>query len=149
MKEKAYDSSNKIRLLEKEVAFNESLAATLDLIRSSCRILDSADQAFATGDLRDALHKIKQCDESSAALSAVQDTRAAGLLQTRSTRFKASFLDKATSLAQSLIQCDLVEHAVTIQRQSSGISTENATPVTDTNFMQKCRQSTSSWLLRF
>ena len=126
LKEKAYDSSNKIRLLEKEVAFNESLAATLDLIKSSCRILDSADQAFATGDLRHALHEIRQCDESTAALSAVQDTRAAGLLQTRCTRFKATLLDKTTTLAQSLIQCDLTKHAVTVHRQASGTSSNTS-----------------------
>ncbi|KAH0129329.1 hypothetical protein KCU67_g17048, partial [Aureobasidium melanogenum] len=115
LKEKTHDAGNKVRLLEKEVAFNESLATTLALIMSSCRILDNADQAYVNNDLRTALGHLKQCDEFIAALSAVQDTRAVGLLQTRSSRFKANFLDKTTTLAQSLIQCDTDSRSVTIK----------------------------------
>lgn len=115
MKEKTHDAGNKVSLLEKEVAFNESLATTLESIRSTCRILDNADQAYVNNDLRTALDHTKQCDKSIAALSAVQDTRAVGLLQTRSSRFKANFLDRTTALAQSLIQCDIDSRSVTIK----------------------------------
>ncbi|KAI5272448.1 hypothetical protein E4T47_04310 [Aureobasidium subglaciale] len=115
LKEKTHDAGNKVRLLGKEVAFNESLASMLDLIRSSCRILDQADQAHANNDLRATLDHIKQCDASIADLSAVQDTRAVGLLQTRSSRFKASLLDKTTALVQALIQCDTDAYSVNIK----------------------------------
>jgi centromere/kinetochore protein ZW10 len=115
LKEKTHDAGNKVQLLEKEVAFNQSLATTLELIRSSCRILDQADQAYTNNDFRAALDYTKQCDNSIAALSAVQDTRAVGLLQTRSSRFKANFLDKTTDLAQSLLQCDIANRSVTVK----------------------------------
>lgn len=138
LKDKAYDASNKVRLLEKEVAFNESLATTLDLIRSSCRILDSADQALSTNHLRAALDSIKQCDQSANALSVVQDTRAVGLLQMRTSRFKATLLDKTTTLAQSLIQCDLEKHTVTINSRASGMLTGQYAFLRDTDHFQKC-----------
>jgi centromere/kinetochore protein ZW10 len=115
LKEKTYDAGNKVQLLEKEVAFNQSLATTLELIRSSCRILDQADQAFTNNDFRAALDHTKQCDDSIVALSAVHDTRAVGLLQTRCSRFKANFLDRTTDLAQSLLQCDITNYTVTIK----------------------------------
>lgn len=115
MKEKTHDAGNKVQLLEKEVAFNQSLATTLELIKSSCRILDQADQAYTNDDLRAALDHIKQCDNSITALSAVQDTRAVGLLQTRSSRYKASFLDKTTELAQAILHCDIANRTVTIK----------------------------------
>ncbi|KAI4724739.1 hypothetical protein E4T49_07497 [Aureobasidium sp. EXF-10728] len=115
LKEKTHDAGNKVQLLEKEVAFNQSLATTLELIRSSCRILDQADQAYVANDLRTALDLTKKCDSSIAALSAVQDTRAVGLLQTRNSRFKANFLDKTTALAQSLLHCDIDARSVTIK----------------------------------
>ncbi|KAI4733619.1 hypothetical protein E4T50_15825 [Aureobasidium sp. EXF-12298] len=132
LKEKTHDAGNKVRLLEKEVAFNESLATTLELIRSSCRILDNADQAYVNNDLRTALGHLKQCDESIAALSAVQDTRAVGLLQTRSSRFKANFLDKTTTLAQSLIQCDTDSRSVTIKDHVSDVPAVDLTLIVDT-----------------
>ncbi|KAI5200148.1 hypothetical protein E4T39_05838 [Aureobasidium subglaciale] len=115
LKEKTHDAGNKVRLLEKEVAFNESLATTLDLIRSSCRILDQADEAYANNDLHASLGHIKQCDASIVALAAAQDTRAVGLLQTRSSRFKATLLDKTTALLQALIRCDIDAHSVTVK----------------------------------
>ncbi|THV98309.1 hypothetical protein D6D27_01608 [Aureobasidium pullulans] len=122
LKEKTHDAGNKTRLLEKEVAFNESLATTLDLIRSSCRILDSADQAYNANDLRAALDSIKQCDRPMLSLSAAQDTRAVNLLQTRSSRFKATLLDKTTALAQSLIQCDIDARSVAIEHNVKDMS---------------------------
>jgi centromere/kinetochore protein ZW10 len=121
LKEKTHDAGNKVQLLEKEVAFNQSLATTLELIRSSCRILDQADQAYTNNDFRAALDYTKQCDNSIAALSTVQDTRAVGLLQTRSSRFKANFLDKTTDLAQSLLQCDIANRSVTIKGNVSDL----------------------------
>lgn len=121
MKEKTHDAGNKVRLLEKEVTFNESLATTLELISSTCRILDNADQAYVNNDLRTALDHTKQCDKSIAALSVVQDTRAVGLLQTRSSRFKANFLDRTTALAHSLIQCDTESRSVTIKDHISEV----------------------------
>ncbi|KEQ95618.1 hypothetical protein AUEXF2481DRAFT_4591 [Aureobasidium subglaciale EXF-2481] len=117
LKEETHDAGNKVHLLEKEVAFNESLASTLDLIRSSCRILDQADEAYANNDLRATLDHIKRCDASIAALSAVQDTRAVGLLQTRSSRFKATLLDKTTALAQALIQCDIETRSLLVKHE--------------------------------
>jgi centromere/kinetochore protein ZW10 len=110
-----------VQLLEKEVAFNQSLTTTLELIRSSCRILDQADQAFANNDFRTALDHTKHCDDSIAILSAVQDTRAVGLLQTRCSRFKANFLDKTTDLAQSLLRCDIINRIVTIKEGVSDL----------------------------
>ncbi|KAG9559003.1 hypothetical protein KCU79_g8555, partial [Aureobasidium melanogenum] len=132
LKEKTHDAGNKVRLLEKEVAFNESLVTTLELIRSSCRILDDADQAYVNNDLRTALGHLKRCDESIAALSAVQDTRAVGLLQTRSSRFKANFLDKTTTLAQSLIQCDTDSRSFTIKHHVPDVPAVDLTLIVDT-----------------
>ncbi|KAG9566702.1 hypothetical protein KCU77_g16722, partial [Aureobasidium melanogenum] len=132
LKEKTHDAGNKVRLLEKEVAFNESLATTLELIRSSCRILDNADQAYVNNHLRTALDHLKQCDESIAALSAVQDTRAVGLLQTRSSRFKANFLDRTTTLAQSLIQCDIESRSVTIKHNVPDVPAVDLILIVDT-----------------
>jgi centromere/kinetochore protein ZW10 len=129
LKEKTHDAGNKVQLLEKEVAFNQSLATTLELIRSSCRILDQADQAFTNNDFRAALDHTKQCDDSIAALSAVQDTRAVGLLQTRCSRFKANFLDKTTDLAQYLLQCDITNHTVTIKENAAGLPAVDLTLV--------------------
>ena len=97
-----------------------------------CRILDNADQAYVNNDLRIALDHTKQCDQSIIALSAVQDTRAVGLLQTRCSRFKATFLDRTTALAQALIQCDPDSRSVTIKTHTPDMPAVDLALIVDT-----------------
>lgn len=120
LKDEANDAHNKHGLLEKEVAFNASLVETLDRIKTTCGILDQAQDAIVRGDIKTALSKQQEIDRVIVDLAPVENTRAYALLYNRARDLRTALVDSTTTYAKALIDVDVTSHTVTIISEPQG-----------------------------
>lgn len=104
LKARADDASNKVNLLEKELAFNESLADTLGHIKSASVLLQETQQSIVDGKLQQALESLRRIGDSIEALQSVENTRAYGILQDKYQSVKAALVERTTGFAQELVK---------------------------------------------
>ncbi|KAK3677653.1 ribosome biogenesis protein ytm1 [Recurvomyces mirabilis] len=110
------DTRKKVQLLEREVAFEETLAGTLEHIRYANGVLSSVQHEAVRGDLRAALNHLEQAEESIGGLDGLRDTKACGLLQGRARQLKESLQKATTERWQKLIRIDHEGRKVTIKK---------------------------------
>ncbi|KAK3072531.1 ribosome biogenesis protein ytm1 [Teratosphaeriaceae sp. CCFEE 6253] len=98
------EAGRKVRLLEKEVAFEETLAGTLEHIAYADGVLDAAQEHAVLADVQKALRELEEADASIAGLDALKDTRACGLLQSRAAQLRENLCETATEFWNGFIQ---------------------------------------------
>ncbi|KAK4963970.1 ribosome biogenesis protein ytm1 [Elasticomyces elasticus] len=119
LKEKAKDAASKVALLEKEVAFSETLTGTLEQIKSVSILLGEAQTAIVRGQVTASLDKIQHADDAIENIAVFGNTRAYGLLCDRSEDLKAAVVEAATGSFNALIVVNATEQRITIRDQST------------------------------
>ncbi|GAB1733877.1 hypothetical protein NU195Hw_g4513t1 [Hortaea werneckii] len=97
LKAKVQDKATQVRLLEKEVAFEDTLGGTLEHIRYANGVLQSVQNEAVGGDLTKALNKLETAQESVDGLESVRETKAYGLLQGRAKHLREGLKETATA----------------------------------------------------
>ncbi|KAK4951824.1 ribosome biogenesis protein ytm1 [Elasticomyces elasticus] len=111
------EAGRKVKLLEKEVAFEESLAVTLEHIAHANRLLDAAQEHAVRGDVDATLRELEDADGSIAALEGLKDTRACGLLQGRAKQLRESMIETVTDYWNGFVQVDHEERIIVIAKK--------------------------------
>ncbi|OCK75915.1 hypothetical protein K432DRAFT_446386 [Lepidopterella palustris CBS 459.81] len=116
------DAASKVRLLENELVFNETLVEIVEQIQTISELLENAQDAAVQDQVIQALDKLEEADEAMAHLGTFENTRVVGLLQSRANQLRAAIVENATECWNALLLTDSAEHRVTIkdeiQRQS-------------------------------
>jgi len=104
LNERTVDAMAKVGLLEKEVAFNGSLIAILDDIRSTSTVLNDAKDDVVGSKIVTALDRTRTADAAIDRLERVTSTRAYELLRRRLGAVKASLQEETVALSNRLVQ---------------------------------------------
>ncbi|KAI7230718.1 hypothetical protein KC330_g6802 [Hortaea werneckii] len=122
LKAKVQDKATQVRLLEKEVAFEDTLGGTLEHIRHANGVLQSVQNEAVGGDLTKALSKLETAQESIDGLESVKETKAYGLLQGRAKYLREGLKETATAKWNEAIA--IKDRKVTITGTASSLSLE-------------------------
>lgn len=117
LKSEVQDAGSKAALLEKEVAFNESLAGTLEHLGSANGMLDAVQENATAGHIAKALKKLEDADSVIGGLEGLGDSRAYSLLKARSVELKTSIAETANEFWNKLVAVDVKEHTVIIRER--------------------------------
>ncbi|KAI7270754.1 hypothetical protein KC345_g7361 [Hortaea werneckii] len=122
LKAKVQDKATQVRLLEKEVAFEDTLGGTLEHIRYANGVLQSVQNEAVGGDLTKALNKLETAQESIDGLESVRETKAYGLLQGRAKHLREGLKETATAKWNEAIA--IKDRKVTVTGTASSLSLE-------------------------
>ena len=114
LRAKGEESGRKVQLLEKEVAFEETLAGTLEHIAYANGVLDAAQEHAVLANVKDALRELEEADASIAGLDGLKDTRACALLQNRAAQLRENLCETATEFWNGFVQVDHDGRCITI-----------------------------------
>ncbi|KAK0942713.1 ribosome biogenesis protein ytm1 [Friedmanniomyces endolithicus] len=106
------EAGRKVKLLEKEVAFEETLAGTLEHVAYANDVLGAAQEHAVVGNVKDSLREIEEADASIAGLEGLKDTRACGLLQTRAAQLRQSLCETTTEFWNSFVEVHYEERTI-------------------------------------
>ncbi|KAM0701355.1 hypothetical protein Q7P35_011716 [Cladosporium inversicolor] len=114
LKAKVQDSGNKVALLEKEVAFNEGLTATLEHIRYASGVLRQAQDEAVKGRVQTALEKLEQAESSIGGLQGVEGSKSAGILTKRAEALRDNLKDSTLVGWNSLVSASYEDRRITV-----------------------------------
>ena len=115
LKAKVQDKDEQLKLLEKEVAFEETLGATLEHIRHANGVLQCVQDEAVSGNLQKALDSLETAQESIGGLDGVRDTKAVGLLHTRADKLRGNLCENAAGRWSQFV-------AVNVERRTLALS---------------------------
>ncbi|KAK0866670.1 ribosome biogenesis protein ytm1 [Friedmanniomyces endolithicus] len=126
LRAKGEEAGRKVQLLEKEVAFEETLAGTLEHVAYANDVLDAAQEHAVVGNVKDSLREIEEADASIAGLEGLKDTRACGLLQTRASQLRQSLCETTTEFWNSFVEVHYEERTIVFTGQGLKAAVEGA-----------------------
>ncbi|GAB7359319.1 hypothetical protein MBLNU230_g5970t1 [Neophaeotheca triangularis] len=118
LKSDVQDAGSKAALLEKEVAFNDSLVGTLEHLRSANAMLDGVQEKASAGQVAQALRKLEEANSVVEGLGGLGDSRAYGLLKARSSELKSSIAETANDYWNLLVAVNIKDHCVVIRERN-------------------------------
>lgn len=98
LEEEANDAANKVALLDKELAFNQGLATTLDRLQALRHTLDSIQSAILDDQLLHAVDLLRNAKESVASTHVLRTATVAVV-------FRSRIIDLRKETAEKLISC--------------------------------------------
>ena len=98
LERKLDDASNKVGLLNGELAFSKSLGATLEKLQAIRKTFDDIQQAVFAGRLMEAVNLIEQVEDGLESIPVSRSTRVAGVLSAR-------VADLRNDVVERLIDC--------------------------------------------
>ncbi|EOD49321.1 putative centromere kinetochore protein zw10 protein [Neofusicoccum parvum UCRNP2] len=116
------DASSKVTLLKNELAFNDTLTATVERIKQASDLLDKAQDAAVEHDIIEALNKMKQADDYIIHLGPFRDTRVAGVLHKRVSQLREALAENTMGAWNLLLVVDVPNKRVSINQNIDGIS---------------------------
>ncbi|EME39165.1 hypothetical protein DOTSEDRAFT_159357 [Dothistroma septosporum NZE10] len=114
LRAKADDRKKKVQLLEKEVAFQELVAARLAHIRSAHGALRDVQDSIVAGDLSGSLQKLEAAEESIGGIGVSEDSGVGALLGGRVDSLKSRLKDAVTTGWQERLSIDVEGRKVQI-----------------------------------
>ncbi|KAK5112922.1 hypothetical protein LTR62_003744 [Meristemomyces frigidus] len=127
-KAQAEDTRRKVQLLEHEVLYEETLAATLEHVRFVNGALDVVQREAVASNLKECLRRLEEAEESIGGLEGVRETKAWGLLQVRAMQLRDGLGQAATECWGRLIRVDYEARRVTVKETDTdpAVSKETA-----------------------
>ena len=116
LKADVQDKASKVQLLEKEVAFNETLTGTLEHVRYANGLLHRAQEEAVKGNVETALSKLEDAEASIAGLEGLDGSRPVAVLQQRAAQLREGLVEAATECWNALIHVNVEEKKVKIRR---------------------------------
>ena len=114
IRDSARDASSKVRLLQEEVTFNESLVGVLKEVQKVKQTLDTANHTLQEGHLIEASRLLSDAAKQTQKLGKRSGTRVAEVMDKRISTLGASIAQTATTSWAELIKVDTSSHRVTI-----------------------------------
>lgn len=116
LKAQVEDAESKVRLLEREVAFEETLSGTLEHIRYANQVLDGVQDEAVRGNVEVALQRLETAQESVDGLDGIRDTRAFGLLQGRVKQLRESLAETAEEFWGAVVEVRVEEKTIVVKK---------------------------------
>ena len=120
LEEKVNDATNKVDLLNGELAFNKSLGATLERLQAIQRTLCLVQEAILAGQLLEGVDLIGQVDEELNSVSVPRSTRVAGVFGARVADLRNDVVEKLTDCWKSYVCVDSTRSSIKISRILNG-----------------------------
>ncbi|KAL6716444.1 ribosome biogenesis protein ytm1 [Lecanora helva] len=118
------DAASKVNLLNDEIAFNESLGAILEQLRSIQRMLDLVQRATLDENLLEAVTLLKQVDENSAILAVTRSSRVFRVLEAKITDLRTHIKGKVTESWNHRIVVDPAKACIQVRQETEGPSSD-------------------------
>lgn len=142
LRERVDDASAKVDLLKAELAFNETLAGTLEHVRTTSELLDRAQDDVAHDHVAEGLEKLEDVNKAMVHLDGFINNRFAGLLQDRASRLRAAIVADTTESWNVLVQVDSMGRRVTIKDEIQSKLVAIHCNLLGTDFVQEHQLST-------
>ncbi len=110
------DKAKKVALLEKEVAFQDVLAGTLEHVQYANGLLEATQEAAVRGDVESARAGLEEAYASIGGLESIQGTRAVGVLREKGEELKGNLMETSTECWNALLLVDADEHRITVRQ---------------------------------
>lgn len=117
MKGQVNDAASKVELLKEELAFNETLARTLCIIRGLRQTIILIEEAVGNDDLMVAERLLKEVEDELAKVRASQNPKVAGVLQAKIADLRYTLVDSLTDCWKSLVHVDPIDLNISIKDQ--------------------------------
>lgn len=114
LKARVKDSGNKVALLEKEVAFNEGLTATLEHIRYASGVLRQAQDEAVKGRVQTALEKLEQAESSIGGLQGIEGSKSVDILTKRAETLRDNLKESTLVGWNSLVSASYEDKRITV-----------------------------------
>lgn len=108
------DAGNKVKLLQEEVAYTQSVADTLEQLQICSGLLDNAKDALFEKDVPLAAEKLDQANGGIKQLDQYQNSRFAGILQKRASKIKEELTARVWTEWNLLVQIHASDRRITI-----------------------------------
>lgn len=133
LKQRAVEASNKADLIEKEVAFNESLASILGELKSASNLAEEAKNHLVQGRLQESLRGLQRARAAASKLRRVEGTKAHGLLRSRIDSVQGALVEQAVGRSKQLLLFDSMKHCLTKGKDGQGMHNDctKQTPYAD------------------
>ncbi len=113
---KVNDATSKVGLLNGELAFNNSLGATLESLQAIQRTLELIQRAILDGRLREAVDLIGQVEEELNSIPVPRSTRVAGVLGAKISDLRNETVERLTDCWKAHVCVDAVRSSIKISR---------------------------------
>ena len=116
----AKDAEEKVFLLQKEVAFNDTLFTTLEQVQGVKQTVDAAQEAVIAGNLTEGAKLLQNSGEQLSHLDGCSNTRLTGLLQDKLADLEATLAESAIKQWKALVHTNYDQGHITIMRELEG-----------------------------
>ena len=120
--EQVNDAASKVRLLQNEVVFNESLGKTMERILVVRRTLDRIQDAVLGNKLFEAAGILDQGDAEISSLRECQDSRVAGVLRAKIADLRQDVVTSARGCWSKLVCIDTATSTIKIKQRLEGMT---------------------------
>ncbi|WPH01117.1 Hypothetical protein R9X50_00395200 [Acrodontium crateriforme] len=120
LKLKAQEAENKAKLLEKEVAFNETLAGTLEHIKHANGLLNDVQDQAVKRNVEGALAKLHDAESAIGGLDSMENSRAVLLLRKRADQLRDNMIETTTEWWNTVVDVNQEEKNVIIKQDTAG-----------------------------
>ena len=122
LEEQVNDATSKLELLNGELAFNESLRATLEEVQATQRTLDLVQRAIVAGRLLEAVDLLEQVGGELDSIPVPQSTRVAGILGLKAADLRNDVVKKLTDCWKVYICVDSARSSIKLSHSLNGRS---------------------------
>ncbi|KAF2033817.1 WD40 repeat-like protein [Setomelanomma holmii] len=109
------DAASKVSLLHTEIAYNKSLARTVEQLRDISTVLDSAQEAAVHGHILHSLERLEDADGAFKSLGQFESTRAVSVLRTKEDQLKKAIIETVTESWNGLVLVDNTKHKISLR----------------------------------
>ena len=120
--EQVNDATSKVRLLNGELAFNESLCRILERVQAIQRTLDLVQETLLAGKLLEAVDFLRQVEDELASVPVPRGTRVAGVLGTKVTDLRNDTIEKLIDCWKAYVFVDSTRSSIKIASSVNGRS---------------------------
>ncbi|KAF2684831.1 hypothetical protein K458DRAFT_301641 [Lentithecium fluviatile CBS 122367] len=125
------DAATKVSFLYSEIAYNESLVQVVEQLQDISTLVESAQDAAVRSHIMHALERLEDADGAFKRLGPFENTRAVGLLKTRSGELRHAIVENVTESWNALITVDTAEKKVTLKDEIEREATVHIGTVVD------------------
>lgn len=122
LEEQVNDATSKVGLLNGEVAFNKSLAATLEALQATKRTLDLVQKAILAGQLLSAVDLSRQVEGELDSIPVPQSARVAGVVGAKAADLRNDVVERLIESWKAYICVDSGRSSIKISRSLNGRS---------------------------
>ena len=141
LEEQVNDATSKVRLLNGELAFNDSLGRILERVQAIQRTLDLVQETLLAGQLLETVDFLRQVEEELNSKPVPRGTRVAGVLGTKVADLRNDTVEKLIDCWKAYVCVDSTRFSIKIASSVNGRSTAVFTSDPKLNTSQTLQQS--------